>query len=123
LYEPSEGFDSAVGVFHRKDEESTSRMACANFERLKQSDFRSVANCFQSLVDFWVAVVEVLGDVLEEADGWSNKSNKVCDGWPEVARVVLTSLLACNGEWLARVAANDAIHDSTPRAAVEGVQI
>jgi hypothetical protein len=42
---------------------------------------------------------------------------------PEVALIVASTPLSGEGMRLARDAANDAIHDSTPRAAVEGGNI
>lgn len=45
-------------------------------------------------------------------------------GWPpKVPLVLFAELLARDGVRLARDAANEAIHDSTPRAAVEGSHI
>jgi hypothetical protein len=38
-------------------------------------------------------------------------------------RIVCSTTLAGEAERLARVAANDAIHDATPRLAVEGSQV
>jgi hypothetical protein len=62
----------------------------------------------------------MVADVFEEAEAWSAFPNNPSDSWPEVSRVVLGALLAGDGEWLARIAANDAIHESTPACAVEG---
>jgi len=42
---------------------------------------------------------------------------------PEVAGVISPFASACVGKWLARVAASDAIHDITPRLAVEGFEV
>lgn len=42
---------------------------------------------------------------------------------PKISRVLLLLSLACGRERLARVARRDEIHDSTPRAAIEGREI
>lgn len=42
---------------------------------------------------------------------------------PKVSWVIRSLLLACNGEGLARVSSNDAIHFFTPRVAVKGFTI
>ena len=59
-------------------------------------------------------------DVLEEAPLGLGHANESCDGGPEVAGVVLSESLPGVAEWLARVAANDDIHDSTPCCRIEG---
>ena len=42
---------------------------------------------------------------------------------PKVSRIVLSTTFAGDTERLARVARSEAIHDSTPRTAIEGSQI
>lgn len=63
------------------------------------------------------------GDVLEEAQGGLGISDPASDSWPEVAWVGFPETPAGCGKRLAWVAANDAIHDSTPRASIEGSQV
>ena len=63
------------------------------------------------------------GDVLEEAPGGLALPDHSSDIWPEVAGVVLPVAMAGETERLAGVAASDEIHDSTPRASVEGSQV
>jgi hypothetical protein len=46
--------------------------------------------------------------------------NNPFDMRPEMALIVLTTALSCGAERLAGVARSDAIHNSTPRSAVEG---
>jgi hypothetical protein len=65
----------------------------------------------------------VVGDVLEENESWLYLADDAGDVGPEVAGVVRAAALAGHGEGLAGVAANEAIHDATPRAAVEGSEI
>jgi hypothetical protein len=65
----------------------------------------------------------VSGHVLEEAPLGLDGRDVILDEGPEVAGVGLAAPLPGVAEWLARVAARDAIHDSTPRARVEGSQV
>jgi hypothetical protein len=65
----------------------------------------------------------VVGDVLQK-DNWRGAlADDAGDVGPEVAGVVGPAPLAGHGEGLAGVAANEAIHDATPRLAVEGAEI
>jgi hypothetical protein len=72
---------------------------------------------------FAQALAGVAGDVLAEEKRGPALLQDTGDVWPEVPRVVASSTLAGAGEWLARVARSDEIHDSTPRATVEGSEI
>lgn len=63
------------------------------------------------------------GDVLEEAPGGLALSKNSSDIWPEVTLVVFAAAMAGEAEWLAGVAASDAIHEATPWASVEGAQV
>jgi hypothetical protein len=60
------------------------------------------------------------GDVFEEAQGRVDFSHHAKDIWPEVPWVFVTELFACNTKGLAWIARSDAIHQSTPRLAIEG---
>lgn len=62
-------------------------------------------------------------DVFKETQCGFNLSNDSSDRRPKVARIVLPSAATGEAERLARVSASDAIHNSTPRAAVEGSQV
>jgi hypothetical protein len=62
----------------------------------------------------------VVADVLEEAPLGADFSNDAGDFGPQVTFVPVATSLSGDGERLARVAASDAIHDPTPRLAVEG---
>jgi hypothetical protein len=64
--------------------------------------------------------VKMVGDVFEEHELGVGLSDDAGDVRPEVSGVVSAAHLAGDAERLARVAANDAIHDATPRSAVEG---
>lgn len=63
------------------------------------------------------------GDVLEENKSGSALADDASHLRPEVARVVSAAATPCGAERLARVARDDEIHASTPRCAVEGVQV
>lgn len=65
----------------------------------------------------------MVGDVLEETPAGSDDAEVLLDEGPEVSRVVSAPLLPGDRERLARIAANDAVHASTPRSAVEGSEI
>lgn len=62
-------------------------------------------------------------DVLDEDEAGSEYLGEALDVGPEVSLVCVLALLACDGEWLTRDAASDAIHDSSPRARVEGGEV
>lgn len=63
------------------------------------------------------------GDVLEKHPARSNLPNDSRDVGPEPPLVCEPELLSGAGEGLAREASSDAIHDSTPRAAVESKHV
>lgn len=59
-------------------------------------------------------------DIFEETKWRSDDANDPRDVRPEVARVFVAELTACNREWLAWIATMDDIHHASPRFAVEG---
>jgi hypothetical protein len=63
------------------------------------------------------------GDVLEKTAAGAKDRHEAMNPGPEVARIIDATSLTRGGEWLARIAANEPIHDPTPRIAVEGSQI
>jgi hypothetical protein len=65
----------------------------------------------------------MVADVLEGDDPGLESLDEACDVGPEVALVLVGSLLAGDGEGLARVAASDAVHEASPRASVEGSEV
>jgi hypothetical protein len=65
----------------------------------------------------------MVGDVLEEALTRAYGADHVCDERPEMSWIILGGTPSGDTEWLARIAANDAIHDSAPSCAVEGFKI
>lgn len=74
-------------------------------------------------VDEVEAEGEVAADVFEEAPLRLDLEDEISDPGPEVSGVVGAETLSGLGEGLTWIAAHDAIHRSTPRAASEGVQI
>lgn len=65
----------------------------------------------------------MVGDVLEADEPGLEVLDEISDARPEVALVFVGSLLAGDGERLARVAASDAIHEATPRSRVERSEV
>jgi hypothetical protein len=62
-------------------------------------------------------------DVLEKSKGWPYLSKNASDVRPEVSWVCGAPTTTGATEGLAGIAANDAIHDSTPRLAIECFEI
>lgn len=65
----------------------------------------------------------MVGDVFEKTPLGVDFPNDAGNLGPEVSRVSFSKQSPGFTERLTRVAANDAIHDTTPRVAVEGSQI
>jgi len=65
----------------------------------------------------------MMGDILEEDEGWFDLVDDAGDMRPEVARILGAEALACDGERLARIARSDDVHRAAPRAAVEGSNV
>lgn len=65
----------------------------------------------------------MIGDVFKETLPRLDFTDNTGDVRPEMSWIILGSAPSGDTERLARVAASDAIHDSTPRAAVEGFKI
>jgi hypothetical protein len=108
---------------HAEDEQPLPPVRRADFLRRKQSRRNSVAEGGEVGANSIEAESEVSGDVLEEHEARFNLAKDASDRGPKVPRIVSPTALAGVAERLARVAANDAIHDSAPRSAVEGVDI
>jgi len=98
-------------------------VARANFLRCKEVLRNSIPHCFQFFSDLSEPNIEMVGNVLKEDPLGSDFSNDSGDIGPEMIWSFGSTLGAGDAEWLARVARNDAIHDSTPRLAVEGFNI
>lgn len=85
--------------------------------------FHCVSEGSEVSEDFAESDIDVLSDVLKEAESRSDLSDDPGDVGPEVAGVIDAALSTGDGKRLAWVAPNDAIHRSTPRLAVEGFDI
>lgn len=94
-----------------------------DFLRSEQTRRNSVAHAFQVANDVLEAKRYVPGDVLEEAEPRRDFLDDPSHVGPEVARIIRSSAASRQAEGLAGVAASDEIHDSAPRAAVEGLEI
>jgi len=95
----------------------------ANFRRFEQSRRNSVTEPLNVGANNIEAESEVSGDVLEKHEAGFSLANDASDAGPQVPLIIDAAPLAGETEGLARVAANDAIHESTPRAAVEGSHV
>jgi hypothetical protein len=100
---------------------ATVRSAC--FNRREKSCLDAVAQAAKVVSHFSESESEVARDVLDEHEGRVAFAHDPHDVGPEVTRVFSPAASTCVAEGLARVARSDEIHDSTPRAAVEGSQI
>jgi len=107
----------------REDEEPVPQVRGTDFLRREHACRNAVAHFRKVVVDLLEAHTKVVGDVLEEAPAGLALPHDAGDGGPQVPGVLVPEALAGQAERLTRVAASDAIHDATPRAAVEGSQI
>lgn len=120
---PQLSASSLLTVGHAEDEEPLPLVRRARFLRRKQSRRNSVPQSLKFSSDVGEPQSEVASDVLKEHDAGLRFRNDASDVGPKVARIVRSTAQAGVAERLARVAANDAIHDSTPRAAIEGSEV
>lgn len=65
----------------------------------------------------------MVGDVLETDEARCELLDESRDVGPEVSLVFVGALLAGDAERLARVAASDAIHEASPWACIEGLEV
>lgn len=98
-------------------------MGRADFLRAEYSRRNSVAHLLQVSGDFIKTESDVTGNVLEENKSWLDFSDDSGNFRPEMTGISGTEPLPGLAEGRARVARNDAIHDSAPRAAIEGSKI
>lgn len=113
----------AVGVGQAEDEDARPFVRRADFSRRVDSRLNPETH-FAKLSDDQIEPQGyVTEDVLEEDGPGLHLSDDSGDVGPEVPGIVGAEALAGEGEGLARVAANDEIHDSTPGSSVKGSQI
>ncbi len=118
--EQARGVGHVVAFPLGKDEQPLALVGRTDFRRREQARRNSVAHADQASGDLGKAEAEMMGDILEEDEGWFDVSDNPGDMWPEVARIIGTLPLARHGERLARVSRSEDVHRSAPRAAVEG---
>jgi len=106
-----------------KDKEPLATVRRADFLRCPQCRRSSVAHCLKLSDDLAASERQMTGDVLEEAECGLALSKNASDVWPEVSRVVCSGACSGQAKRLTGVASNDAIHDSTPRASIEGSEV
>jgi hypothetical protein len=106
-----------------QDEQPLAPMRRADFLRCKESRRDAVTQASKCFRDFKEAKPKMAPDVFKEHFGRFALADDARDVRPEMPRVFLSEPLAGDRERLARVARNDAIHEATPRAAVEGFKI
>ena len=107
----------------RQDEQPLPPVARANLRRSKQARRNSVAQALKVADDFTCSERQMAGHVLEKGVGGLALGKNALDVRPKVAGIIGSGALPSDREWLAWITRNDAIHDSTPRLAVEGSQI
>ena len=110
-----------VGVGH--DPDAFPSVRGANGCRAEQTPFRIEPELGKVVEDVGEPESNKLGDVLQQDESGSQVSDDGCDGWPEPALIVSSTLLPGRAERLAREAGSDEIHSATPRAAVEGGEV
>jgi len=115
-------FEGSTGV-GSKEEEPLSEMRRSDFGRAEQTPLRIEPLLGQSCEDVGKSSSNKPRHVLQEDESRSYLANDPGDVGPEPPFVLGAEPLAGRAERLAREARRDAIHDSTPRAAVEGFEI
>ncbi len=121
--EQARGVGQLVPLADGEDEQPLALVGRADFRRREEACRKAVAHADQSAGDFGEAEAEMMGDVLEEDEGWLDLTDDAGDMRPEMARVVRAPAFARDGERLARIARSDDVHRAAPRAAVEGSNV
>jgi len=73
--------------------------------------------------DFGESFADMAGDIFENNEPWTNFVDDSLNIGPEMSRVIGSSALPGDGEWLAWVTGRDEIHSTAPRSAIEGFEI
>ena len=92
--EQARGVGQFVAIADGEDEEPLSLVGRADFRRREEVCRKAVAHADQSCGDFGEAEAEMMGDILEEDEGWLDLADDAGDVRPEVARVVRAPALA-----------------------------
>jgi hypothetical protein len=98
-------------------------MRRADFLRAKDSFLNLVVKSAKLSAHLFVADAQMVLDVFEEHNRRPAFPDDARNMRPEVPRVFRPALFPGATERLTRVASNDDIHDSAPRAAIEGLKI
>ena len=106
-----------------ESEEAFALVGSADFRRRVEARRNSVTHVSQVPSCTSETASQMAGYVLDEDPLGDDLSDDAGDVGPEVALVVVSCPLSGDGPRLARVARSDEIHDSTPRVAVEGLEI
>lgn len=116
----------AFGVGHCfacHEPEPFAAVRCANGCRAEQTPFRIEPELGKVMEDLGEPESNKLGDVFQQDEAGCHVSDDGCDGWPEPAVIVSSTLPAGGTERLAGEAGSDEIHSATPRATVEGGEV
>jgi len=101
--EQARGVGQLVTLAGGEDEEPFAPVGRTDFRRRKEACRKAVAHADQSAGDFGEAEAEMMGDILEEDEGWLNLTDDAGDMWPEMARVICAKPFACDRKRLTRV--------------------
>jgi hypothetical protein len=119
---PIEFFDSLTLIVGH-DEDPLALVRCAAFRRAEYAPRRSVTHSCQVFDDVGQPQADMSFDVFKEADPGSEKSNTICNPWPEVPRVLLSFTLPGCTEWLAGISPSEDVHAVTKCSPREGLKI
>jgi len=103
-----------------EDEQPLALMRRANFCRRKQSFRNPVVQAFQLAADLAISEVEVIGDVFQKHPFGVAFPDDPREMRPQMAGIVDPLAFTRDRKRLARIAASNNIHRSTPRSAIEG---
>ena len=107
-----------------QDEEPFALVWGADFRRREEAFRDPVAKAFEVWANnIEVSKPKVSCHVFEEAPSWLAFSDDSRNGRPEMAGVCGPESLSSNGEGLAGITSNDAIHAAAPAASIEGVEV
>ena len=121
--EQARGVGQIVPLADGEDEEPLALVWRTDLRRREEARRKAVAHADQSCGDFGEAEAEMMGDILEEDEGWLALPDDPGDMRPEVPRIVRAPPLARDRKRLARITRSDDVHRAAPRAAVEARNI
>ena len=121
--EKARGVGQVVALTDGEDEQSLALVGRADFRRREEACRKAVAHADQSAGDFGEAKAEMMGDILEEDEGWLDIPDDAVDMRPEMAWIPAAEPSARDRERLARIARSNDVHRAAPRSAVEGSNV